>query len=88
MLIELASRLGIPFFERDIQVYNVVSAEEALLATTPYCLMPVTRINGLAIADGKPGPVYRRLMDAWSQEVGLDIELQIQDGARRRQSAG
>lgn len=88
MVIELAAKLGIPFVERDIQVHSVVNAGEAFLSTTPYCLMPVTKINGLAIADGKPGPVYRRLMDAWSKEVGLDIELQIQDGARRRQAAG
>jgi branched-chain amino acid aminotransferase len=44
--------------------------------------MPATRINGQPIGDGKPGPVHRRLLAAWSEEVGLDIGAQIQDGAR------
>ncbi len=85
MVIELAGKLGIPFVERDLQVYNVLNADEAFTASTPYCLMPVTKVNGVPIGDGQPGPVFRRLLDAWSAEVGLDIERQIQDGARRRQ---
>ena len=86
-VIELASELGIPFVERDFQVFDVVSADEAFTATTPYCLMPVTRINGLPIADGKPGPVLSRLLEAWGQRVGVDIYQQIRDGAVRRQAA-
>lgn len=84
MVIELAGRLGIPFAERDLQVFNAVNAEEAFLSTTPYCLMPVTRINGIPIGGGSPGPIFRRLLDAWSEEVDLDIAGQIELGALRR----
>jgi branched-subunit amino acid aminotransferase/4-amino-4-deoxychorismate lyase len=87
MVIELAVKLGIPFVERDIQVYSVVNADEALTTSTPYGVMPVTKINGLAIGDGKPGSMVRRLLAAWSAEVGLDIEKQIQEGAQRRTNA-
>lgn len=83
-VIELAGELGIPFAERDIQVYNVINADEAFTASTPYCLLPVTRINGLPIADGRPGPIYRRLLEAWSGKVGLDIAAQLRDVAARR----
>ncbi|HVC95759.1 MAG TPA: aminotransferase class IV [Pirellulales bacterium] len=76
-VIELAARLGIPFIERDVQVFSVINADEALLASTPYCLLPVTKINGLPIADGRPGPIFRRLLTAWSRDVGVDIEKQI-----------
>lgn len=78
MVIALAEKLGIPFVERDFQVYNVINADEAFTSSTPYCLLPVTRINGLPIGDGRPGPIYRRLMQAWSDAVGLDIESQLQ----------
>jgi branched-chain amino acid aminotransferase len=84
-VMELAAKLGIPFVERDIQVHSVINADEAFLASTPYCLMPVTKINGVAIGDGKPGPIYRKLLTAWSEEVGLDIAAQILDEARKRQ---
>jgi branched-chain amino acid aminotransferase len=87
-VIELAGRLSIPFVERDVSVDTALSADEAFTASTPYCLMPVTRINGVPIGTGQPGPVYRRLIDAWSQEVGLDIVQQIVDGARRRTGLG
>ncbi len=76
-VIELAERLGIPFVERDFQVHSVMNADEAWLASTPFCLLPVTRINGVPIGDGKPGPMLRRLLDAWSREVGVDIAAQI-----------
>ena len=73
MVIELCGQLGIPFVERDFQVYNALNADEAFLTSTPYCIMPATRINGVAIGDGKPGPMVGRLLTAWSEAVGLDI---------------
>src|SRR5262249_33306397 len=51
----LAAKLGIAFIERDIQLFEAVNAEEAFLSSTPFCLMPVTRINGIPIGEGKPG---------------------------------
>jgi branched-chain amino acid aminotransferase len=77
-VIELAAKLGIPFVERDIQVHSVMNADEAFLSSTPYCLLPVTKINGVTIADGQPGKTYRRLMAEWNDLVGLDIAGQFQ----------
>jgi branched-chain amino acid aminotransferase len=86
-VMELAADLGIPFVERDFQVYNVMNAEEAFLTTTPYCVMPVSHINGAAIGMGTPGPIVKRLLSAWSDRVGVDITKQIADGAARRTAA-
>jgi branched-chain amino acid aminotransferase len=84
VVIELAQKLGIPYAERDLQVHSVMNADEAFLASTPFCLCPATRINGVAIGDGQIGPVYRRLLAEWSEEVGLSIDHQVFDCARRR----
>jgi branched-chain amino acid aminotransferase len=81
---ELAAKLDIPFVERDVPVFSALNANEAFLSSTPFCLMPVTRINGVPVGDGRPGPVFRRLLEAWEREVGMNIERQIRDGARRR----
>ncbi len=54
-VIELAAKLGIPFAVRDFQVFDAVNADEAFLASTPYCLMSVTKINGTRVGTGKPG---------------------------------
>jgi branched-subunit amino acid aminotransferase/4-amino-4-deoxychorismate lyase len=82
VVMELAVRMGIPFVERDLPITSVLQADEAFTTSTPYCLMPVTRINGQAIGTGRPGPVYQKFADAWSQLVGVDIIQQILDGAR------
>ena len=86
-VIELAAKLGIPFVEKDIQVHSVMNADEAFTTTTPYCIMPVTKINGVRIGDGRPGPIWKRLLTAWSELVGIDIERQMRDGAKRRLAA-
>ncbi|MEE2658767.1 MAG: aminotransferase class IV [Candidatus Latescibacterota bacterium] len=74
---EIAQEIGMGYEERDFQVYDVVNAEEAYLATTPYCLAPVTKINGSMIGDGKPGSAFKSLLSQWSQRVDCDIERQI-----------
>ena len=76
-VIEIANDLKIPFVEKDLQVHDVCNADEAFEATTPFCLMPVTSINNIPIADGKRGPICQKLLEAWSAKVGLDIEAQI-----------
>lgn len=76
-VIELAQQLGVTFIERDLQPGDAMAADEAWLTSTPYCLLPVVKIDGVAIGNGKPGPLFRKFMAAWSELVGLDIERQI-----------
>ena len=78
-VMETAARLGIPFSEGDLQLYHAISADEAFITTTPICICPVTRINHISIGSGRPGPVYERLLAAWSAEVGVDIRKQVLD---------
>ncbi len=78
-VIELASELQIPFSEEDFQVYDVCNADEAFESTTPFCLLPVTKINNIPIGNGKPGAICFRLLDRWGEKVGVDILRQIQD---------
>jgi branched-subunit amino acid aminotransferase/4-amino-4-deoxychorismate lyase len=76
MVRELAEELKIPFVERDISLAQARRADEALLSGTSYCLLPVAKIDEIPLGDGRPGPVYRQLLDAWSRRVGVDIEKQ------------
>ena len=84
---ELCEELGISFVERDLQLHDVVQAEEAFVTSTPYCLTSVTRINGDSIGDGEPGPVADRLLTAWNKLVGVDIRQQVRTGASRRRAS-
>jgi branched-chain amino acid aminotransferase len=76
VLEELAGSIGIPFSRRDLTVGDVTAADEVLLCSTSPCVWSVTRLNGQPVMDGKPGPIARKLRDAWCRMVGVDIVAQ------------
>jgi branched-chain amino acid aminotransferase len=76
---ELAAKIKVPFVTRRLTVDELCSADEALLTSTSICALPIVECNGHPIATGQPGTVYRRLLSAWNDLVGLDIA----DQARR-----
>lgn len=80
----LAEELNIPITVTDIQPLEVHRASEAFTSSTPYCLLPVTAFEGKPIGNGQPGPVYRRLLDAWGRLVGCDIAAQMRQIADER----
>ncbi len=78
LVAELCAELGIPFESCDLQLHDAINADEIFLTTTPYCMAPVTRINGLAVNDGAAGgPLFERILSAWSRHVGVDIRGQV-----------
>lgn len=72
---ELCGELDIPFTERPLTLHDCLNADEALLASTPYCLAPVAEINGRPLP--VPGVMTRHLHSAWSARVGVDIWEQM-----------
>ncbi|MXY92509.1 MAG: branched-chain amino acid aminotransferase [Caldilineaceae bacterium SB0664_bin_27] len=77
-VLELAEVVGIPTQVTDFQPYDIYTADEAFFTSTPYCIMPATKFNGLPVGDGEVGPVALQLLQAWSDLVGLDIIAQAQ----------
>lgn len=77
-VLELAAQLGIPTEVTDFQPYDIYTADEAFFTSTPYCIMPATKFNGLPVGDGQVGPVTKKLLRAWSELVGVDIIAQAQ----------
>lgn len=83
---ELATQLGIEIIEKNIEPYDVYTADEAFMTGTPFCMLPVTRLNDVAIGDGKVGSIFNKLLTQWSKNVGLDIAAQIKswDATRKK----
>jgi branched-chain amino acid aminotransferase len=63
--------------EVNITPYDVYTADEAFMTGTPFCILPVTSLNGIKIGTGKVGEVTRNLIMRWSELVGVDIVGQI-----------
>ncbi len=62
-VLELATNLGVETLEIDLQPYDLYTADELFFTSTPYCIMPATRFNGLPVGD----------------LVGVDIAKQARD---------
>ena len=74
--LEIAQSLGIPTLETDLQPYDVYTADEAFFTSTPYCIMPATKFNGLPVGDGKVGEITKRLLAGWADLTGVDVMQQ------------
>jgi branched-subunit amino acid aminotransferase/4-amino-4-deoxychorismate lyase len=80
-VLELAERIGVQVDEGDYTAGDIYSADEAFVSSTRFCMVPVATINGLGIGAEMPGPITRRLQDAWIEEVGVDFVKQALDHA-------
>jgi branched-chain amino acid aminotransferase len=80
---ELAATLKLPFSMRPLSVDDLRTANEAMIVSTSICTLPIVECDGQPIGDGKPGPVYRQLLTAWSELVGVDVSLQARRFADR-----
>ena len=87
-VLELAQRLDLPCQEKNLEPYDVMTADEAFFTSTPFTIMPATRFNGHDVGAGEPGPVTLRLMSAWNQMVEVDMVAQARAYADIAQKAG
>ncbi|MSO22527.1 MAG: branched-chain amino acid aminotransferase [Acidobacteria bacterium] len=82
-VLELLTKLAIPWSEEDFGMYEMVNADEAFCTATSFAIMPCTRINGQPIGIGQPGNLTQKLIAAWSEMVGVDIVAQADEYARK-----
>jgi branched-chain amino acid aminotransferase len=75
---ELCPQLGIPVVEKNIEAYDVYTADEAFMTGTPFCMLPVTGLNGSEISTGKVGDIFNKLIKRWGDNTGVKIVKQIQ----------
>jgi len=75
---EICRELEIPFQECSLTLKDCRDVDEALLTGTSFCLAGVSQLNGSPIP--WPGKVFEKLLKAWNERVGLDIQAQILSG--------
>jgi branched-chain amino acid aminotransferase len=84
---ELCPQLGMSVVEKNIEAYDVYTADEAFMTGTPFCMLPVTSLNGNAIGSGEVGNGFRRLLGRWSDNAGVDIPGQIKQWDAEREGS-
>ena len=74
---DLAKQIGFTVYEKNIDIYDAYTADEAFMTGTPFCMLPVTSLNSVAIGSGQVGPVFDKLITTWGNNVGINIRNQI-----------
>jgi branched-chain amino acid aminotransferase len=65
----LLGELGVPAVEREVDRTELYLADELFFMGTAWEILPVTTVDGLPVGDGTPGPITRRLAEAYARVV-------------------
>src|SRR5262249_12791985 len=69
LVLDFASELGIPVQERALHRDELGEVGELVLSGTRAEVLRVVSVDGRPVRDGKPGPVTRRLQQAYHEAV-------------------
>jgi D-alanine transaminase len=70
MTLELAHELGLTVRTEAILLDDLYRADELLFTSTFNDVMPIVRVDGRAIGNGRPGPVAQQLYAAFLERIG------------------
>lgn len=65
VVLELATRLSMPICERAATRDELLAADEVLITSSSREVAAVTRLDGLPVGKGHPGPIFRQLYEAF-----------------------
>lgn len=88
-VMKLVEELGYEVHERDITPYELLTSEEVFLTGTMAEIVPVVKINGVVIGNGKPGPITNEVIRGFQlitqdPKEGVRISPTMQVQARTR----
>jgi len=72
-VLDLARELRIPVREGPLYAVHFDAIEELFLSGTTTEVMPITRLDGRPVGDGRPGEIARRLQQAYTEAAGLAL---------------
>ena len=65
LLAELCARCGLDYELRRVPREEVLQADELMLTSATREILPITKVDGAPVGNGRPGPVYQRLIEAY-----------------------
>ncbi|MFQ5766413.1 MAG: branched-chain-amino-acid transaminase [Acidobacteriota bacterium] len=74
LVLDLASQLHLPVEETGLITHDLATADEMFLTGTGAELIPVVRFDGHPVGDGRPGPIFGRLLAAFRQRTRTEGE--------------
>ncbi|HZL46713.1 MAG TPA: branched-chain-amino-acid transaminase [Opitutaceae bacterium] len=71
-IFSVAQALSLPVEEHDLTRYDLWNADECFLTGTGAEVIPVVKLDGREIGDGKPGPVTKRVLTEFRRRVLIE----------------
>ncbi len=69
VVLNLAKDLAIPCEETVLRIADLYSAEECFLTNTTQEVLPVTKVDGRMVGEGRPGPITARLRGSYRSRL-------------------
>jgi D-alanine transaminase len=77
VVLDAARRIGIEVRHEPVTIGDFRAADEAFLSSTTMNVMPVTKLDGMPIGDGKVGPITRRLAEAVEEIIREELSSDL-----------
>jgi branched-chain amino acid aminotransferase len=69
IVLQVARECAVPVRLEAVQVDEIARLDECALSSSSRAIVPIVEIDGRTVADGRPGPVTRRLLAAYNDYV-------------------
>lgn len=69
VVLELAEELGLKTKEAPMTRHDIYTADECFLTGSAAELIPVVKLDGRTIGNGKPGQIMKKLLNRFRQET-------------------
>jgi len=69
VILDISRSMGLPVIEGFFPVSDIAGADEMFLTSTTREVVPIVRVDGRAFGTGRPGPVTKRLLEAYRSEL-------------------
>jgi len=73
-VITAAKSSGYPVEERAMTVHELYNADEVFVTGTAAELVPIVNISGRKIGEGKPGPIFSRILASFKESIKKSTE--------------
>lgn len=68
-IFDIVGEMNIPIAEHELTRYDIWNADECFLTGTGAEVIPVVALDGREVGDGKPGVIFKQVLEAFHQRV-------------------
>ncbi len=79
-ILDIAAEEGLVVSFRAMTPAELIQSDEVFLTSSIREILPIQKVDGHQIGDGRPGPLTRRLHRAFRRLVGMDGKLPFEEG--------